>query len=272
MVLVTSRFRVANGTERAVEAAFLNRPHLVDAAEGFLRMDVFKDEDDTAVFHLFTYWRDTNSFRAWHRSGAHHESHRFIPKGLKLDPRYTQILTMELLGDWSAGSAIGDSASFLDGALLRSRTVHYLVASLDGTIRTCSEAVSAALGASTDELLTSSLWRWLTEADAESLRQRVMRRDTPASEQFPINFVDSQHSPYTVECRLTIRPDGFILIGGPPPKDRRLDAELMQLNNELSVLSRENARRGRELGKALAELKETQALLVHREKMGLWAK
>jgi two-component system, NtrC family, sensor kinase len=267
MVLVISRFRIANGTEDAVEIAFLNRPRLVDTADGFLGIEVCRDASDRSMFRLLTYWRDTDSFRAWHGSEAHHESHQLIPKGIKLDSRFTEISTMELIGDRSGGSSIADSVSHIAPALRDSKVVHYVLAAPEGSIRACNEAVIAALGASAVEIMGSSLWSWLAAPDAESLQQRVMRHDTSTDEKFPVNFVDAQHSPYTLECRLTTRPDGFILIGEPPPKDERLQAELMQLNNELSVLSREHARRGRELSKALVELKETQALLVHREKM-----
>ena len=267
MVLVISRFRIANGTENAVEIAFLNRPRLVDTADGFLGIEVCRDASDGSVFRLLTYWRDIDSFRAWHASEAHHESHKLIPKGIKLDSRYTEISTTELIGDRSGGTSIAEPVSFIGPALRDSRVVHYLLAAPDGIIRACNDAVSAALGVSAVEVIGTSLWSWLADPDAKSLQQRVMGNGTSRDERFPVNFVDTQHSPYTLECRLTTRHDGFILIGEPPPRDERLQAELMQLNNELSVLSREHARRGRELSKALAELKETQALLIHREKM-----
>jgi heme-degrading monooxygenase HmoA len=86
-----SRFRVANGMEGDVAEAFRARPHFVDDAPGFLRMDVLSPADDTAEFWLVTYWSDEESFRVWHRSHQYRDSHSYIPKGLKLDPSATEL-------------------------------------------------------------------------------------------------------------------------------------------------------------------------------------
>jgi heme-degrading monooxygenase HmoA len=86
-----SRFRVANGMSAEVEAAFQARPHLVDDAPGFVRMDVLSPADDAAEFWLITYWTDEKSFRAWHASHLYRDSHGGIPKGLKLDPQATEV-------------------------------------------------------------------------------------------------------------------------------------------------------------------------------------
>jgi heme-degrading monooxygenase HmoA len=95
MVVVLSRFRVANGMQQDVRHAFLSRPGLVDDAHGFLGLEVFTDSCDPAVFYLFTRWTDAESYRTWHRSEQHHESHRGIPKGLKLEASFTQVLVLE---------------------------------------------------------------------------------------------------------------------------------------------------------------------------------
>jgi heme-degrading monooxygenase HmoA len=86
-----SRFRVRNGMEGDVADAFRARPHLVDDAPGFLRMDVLSPAEDPAEFWLVTYWRDEESFRAWHRGHTFRESHAGIPKGLRLDAAATEL-------------------------------------------------------------------------------------------------------------------------------------------------------------------------------------
>lgn len=91
MFLALSRFIVANGMTAEVKAAFANRPHLVDAAQGFVRLDVFSPRDDPDEIWLLTYWTEEAHYRAWHRSHAYHESHAAIPKGLKLVPRSAEI-------------------------------------------------------------------------------------------------------------------------------------------------------------------------------------
>ena len=86
-----SRFAVANGMEREVKEAFKNRPHMVDSTPGFTRMEVMCPQDDPSEIWLLTFWTDEASFRSWHHSHLYHDSHKFIPKGLKLIPERTQI-------------------------------------------------------------------------------------------------------------------------------------------------------------------------------------
>ena len=59
-----SRFVVANGMEEAVRAAFSERPHRVDQAPGFLRMEVLRPEGHPEEFWLMTWWQEEASFDA----------------------------------------------------------------------------------------------------------------------------------------------------------------------------------------------------------------
>ena len=97
--LAVSKFKVRNGLEAEVRAAFLRRPHLVDVAEGFVRMDVVSPAGDDAEFWLLTFWRDEESFRRWHHSHLYRESHAGIPAGLKLVPASTELLTFRYITD-----------------------------------------------------------------------------------------------------------------------------------------------------------------------------
>lgn len=90
-----SRFTVVNGMTAQVKQAFADRPHLVDGASGFLRMEVLSPLDEPDAIWLLTWWRDEESFKSWHGSHLHQESHRGIPKGLKLDPKATEIRYFE---------------------------------------------------------------------------------------------------------------------------------------------------------------------------------
>lgn len=95
MFVAMSRFVVANGMEDAVRQAFVDRPRLVDGAPGFVRMSVLRPSGRPQEFWLMTYWTDEPSYRAWHASHAYHDSHRGIPKGLKLVPGATEITFLE---------------------------------------------------------------------------------------------------------------------------------------------------------------------------------
>jgi len=94
-----SRFAVVSDTVEEVKAAFRSRPGLVEQAEGFLRLDVISPEEAPEEIWLITYWRDRESFLRWHHSPAHKASHRFIPRGLKLDRRRTGITFFEHVTD-----------------------------------------------------------------------------------------------------------------------------------------------------------------------------
>jgi heme-degrading monooxygenase HmoA len=95
MVLVLSKFKIANGMTPQVKQAFLERPHQVEAAAGFMRLDVVSPRDQPDEIWLLTYWSDLSSYETWHKSPAHHESHQGIPRGLKLDPASTQVRVFE---------------------------------------------------------------------------------------------------------------------------------------------------------------------------------
>ncbi len=90
MVTILSRFVVANGMEGDVREAFVNRPHMVENAPGFVRLEVLSPAEDPKEFWLLTYWESEQHFREWHKHHLH-DSHTMIPKGLRLDPRGTRV-------------------------------------------------------------------------------------------------------------------------------------------------------------------------------------
>jgi len=95
MIIAMSRFRVLHSREQDIRQAFLDRPRLVEDHAGFLGLEVFQDEKDSALFYLLTRWNDAASFRAWHSSQAHKHSHELMPKGLKLDSAFTELRILE---------------------------------------------------------------------------------------------------------------------------------------------------------------------------------
>jgi heme-degrading monooxygenase HmoA len=92
-----SRFVVGNGMEAEVKAAFRARPHRVDQAPGFVRMEVLCPLDRPEEIWLVTHWRCGDDYRAWHSGHGYRESHRGIPKGLKLIGRETRIREFEVV-------------------------------------------------------------------------------------------------------------------------------------------------------------------------------
>jgi heme-degrading monooxygenase HmoA len=84
MFVALSKFVVANKTTDSVKAAFLNRPHLVDTAPGFVRLDVISPDDCPDEIWIISYWKDGQAFHDWHKSHLFRDSHEGIPKGMKL--------------------------------------------------------------------------------------------------------------------------------------------------------------------------------------------
>ena len=97
MIGVLSRFVVANGMAEEVKQAFLLRPHLVDGAKGFVRLDVLSPDDAPNEIWLITYWTDLQSYQIWHASHEYRESHSGIPKGLKLVPGSANLRIFSLI-------------------------------------------------------------------------------------------------------------------------------------------------------------------------------
>lgn len=90
-----SRFEVREGFEDKVAAAFQARPRLVDAVEGFLRLDVLRPTERPHEFWLLTYWTDESSFQQWHHSHLRKASHAYLPEGLRLVPGSARIDNLE---------------------------------------------------------------------------------------------------------------------------------------------------------------------------------
>ena len=63
--------------------AFRGRAHLVDQADGFLDLEVWRSDRDSAEVIMVSRWRDRESFREYMRSEAHGISHQRIAPALQ---------------------------------------------------------------------------------------------------------------------------------------------------------------------------------------------
>ena len=99
MIVVLSRFTIANDMTEEVRNAFRYRPHLVDEVSGFLGMEVMSPADNPAEVWLFTRWSDKQSYSDWHKGHEYHEPHKGIPKGLKLMQGSIEIKLMKVFAE-----------------------------------------------------------------------------------------------------------------------------------------------------------------------------
>ena len=257
MIAVLSRFRVANGMEDAVAQAFRDRPRAVEQASGFLWLEVFADADDPTVFYLFTRWTDRPSYEVWHRSEAHRESHALIPKGLKLDAEWTKVFTLDRLDGTTAApltEALADAVLLTGDYAAGSANLHVVLLDSSAGIRACNAAMRDQLSPA-GGLEGTSLLELMPQADAARLAARLAepgRRSTPML----LNFAAQNCVPFSLHCWVDVQPSGATLIGEPPLRlDQRMQDQLMAINQDLAVLTRERARevRSERLGREAAE-------------------
>ncbi len=178
MVTVISRFRVRNGLEQDVRTAFLNRPRLVENTSGFCGLDVLTDAKDPSIFLLLTRWQDEDSFQVWHRSDAHHQSHEFMPRGLKLDAAFTSLTVGHGLprpgGAHNLNDALEGETLAISDWLMKSKLVVALLLSPDGTIHMRNLAAGAILP---DPAPGDTIWQYVDDSDARSLQRNISHPD-----------------------------------------------------------------------------------------------
>jgi signal transduction histidine kinase/heme-degrading monooxygenase HmoA len=244
VIVVISRFRVANGMEAKVERAFRERPRAVENAPGFLWLEVCVDRADPAVFYLITRWSDLDAFERWHGSPDHRKSHELIPKGLKLDATWTQLdRTVRIDGTTGPPltEAVADAAILLGAYAAGSTEMHLLVLERDGVIRACNPAACHHLEPG-GTLEGKSLLDYMPEPDATRLKGLLAderRTESPVS----LNFAALNRVPFTLECWIDVQPDRATVLGEPTfRRDQQMQNELMAINQELAVLSRERSR------------------------------
>lgn len=263
MIVASSQFRVANGTQATVAEAFANRVGLVDCQPGFLGLEVFTAAGDDALFYLVTRWTDEVSFNTWHHSKAHRESHAAMPRGIKLEKERTRLQVMNRIASGAHADGLdqiaADTAPLVAEFLRGAGAAFIVVASADGAIRTWNKVAARCFGADWAAPQRTSLWECLAEEDTVRLRCRVESAVRRSEERFVLKLRGNDQA---IECQLDIWPDGFVLLGEYTPKpDAALFEDMTRINNEVVELSRESARKGQALARALAEVEEKNKAL-----------
>jgi heme oxygenase (mycobilin-producing) len=83
MYVSMSRLRVAADRSDELIAAFRDRAHLVDEADGFVDLQVWRSDRDPEEVLMVSRWRDRAAFTAYMRSAEHKVSHGRIDPGLQ---------------------------------------------------------------------------------------------------------------------------------------------------------------------------------------------
>ena len=133
-----------------------------------------------------------------------------------------------------------------------------------GRIAACNPAMARLLGLNPRGLGDAGIGDRLTASDAARLSLE-MRRNPSGAGPLLLNFVTPDHSTTTLNCSLGSMPGGGFLILGVPARIWSEASELawLQLNNSFATLSRESARKTKQLELKYTEL--TQANQALRE-------
>ena len=86
-----SRLRVDEQRSDELVAAFRARAHLVDDADGFVDLQVWRSDRDPGEVLMVSRWRDRDAFKAYMRSDAHRVSHD------RIDPELQAAIKLERL-------------------------------------------------------------------------------------------------------------------------------------------------------------------------------
>ena len=86
-----SRLRVDEQRSDELIAAFRARAHLVDDAEGFLDLQVWRSDRDPGEVLMVSRWRDRDAFKAYMKSAEHQVSHD------RIDPELKETIRLERL-------------------------------------------------------------------------------------------------------------------------------------------------------------------------------
>lgn len=89
MILVVSRVRIVAGDPDAVERPYRARMGRVDHADGYLGMEVLRDQDDPASFWVQVRFRDRAAYDCYRRSDAFRDAHARLAlqdEKVRIDP------------------------------------------------------------------------------------------------------------------------------------------------------------------------------------------
>ena len=91
MYVSLSRLRVQEDRSDELVAAFRRRAHLVDDANGFVDLQVWRSDRDPEEVLMVSRWRDRAAFTAYMRSAEHRISHD------RVDPELQAAIKLERL-------------------------------------------------------------------------------------------------------------------------------------------------------------------------------
>jgi two-component system NtrC family sensor kinase len=157
-----------------------------------------------------------------------------------------------------------ETAHWLEHLLWSSRVMAFARFSPDGSLKQANDRfLSLFEGSAGDRRLQD-----LVILGQRDEIVRLLRDREPSDAPRRFNFAEGDQAPRTLLVTWQWEDDDLVMLAEAPVADLEASQEmLVKLNSRVSELMRENTKKSAELERALADLREAQAMLVHREKM-----
>jgi heme-degrading monooxygenase HmoA len=254
MIIALCRFRVNDGTQAAVIAGFVGRPRQVEHIAGFFGLEVYTDGREPGAFLLLTRWVDEATFRAWRASPEHHALHELMPPGLELDPPGTEIFVGTRIDGAGSGGADGDllldHAVPLAALLREGSSTHIVEVGGGGLIERASASFELVIGRKVVGVAVETL---VAPAALEAFRAAC----AAPRQRAVVQFLGRDDAPFSLRCAVLFRTSGLVIVGETMwDHHRALEAQLHEINRELTTLTRESARQVRALDEAHRALRD----------------
>ncbi len=191
---------------------------------------------------VLSYWRTQRSAQQWADRCEREDS--------------SSVLAMDVLdtaGDPHAERST--SADLTETFIAHAQDVCFLRGHRDGVVTECNQAMATLLQLDARHVTGKPVHELLTEADAATLRAYLEQKDVS---ELLLNFVDTTQAPHSLRCQIGATEDELLLFGEPVhERERALQQQLLELNNSLTVMTREKARQAKALEQARAKLEAT---------------
>ncbi|MDX9753829.1 MAG: ATP-binding protein [bacterium] len=167
-----------------------------------------------------------------------------------------------------ASRSPGPDPSVFSSFLEQTKTIYYVAADRSGRILAFNPAFCQLVDRKAATLAGQSLWPLLTESNQQQIQHMLAKGSLETFSKRKVHLVKDHVYAITLECVLVFSENQFVLLGEEPVQDNlQSQEEIVHLNNELAVLTRENIKQRRITQQALEDLKEAQLQLIQKEKM-----
>lgn len=145
-----------------------------------------------------------------------------------------------------------------------SSTIAYARFTREGVLRSANPRFRGLIAQTGDDALLTEL---VVEGQRDEVAHLLRGGDLPSAPG-NLHVAVADQTPTTLLATWAWDGDELVLLGESPVADlEATQAALFRLNGRVSELARENAKKSAQLERALDDLREAQAMLVHREKM-----